>query len=231
MLNSLILASAFISQMGGYNMLPPAPSPPPRTARPPVPAPAPAPAAPQPAVVAVPGRELKDLPNTTIHYYALAGKNLKAINKSIAEMQQRKDASGRSMAPTTGWEVEATFGKLTHDGQCKVTTAKATFTATANLPRLASQESLNVKEQVAWNNYIARVEATQAASLWFVHDHARDVEKAILASSCEGAQSAGPRCQIRRDPWTARCRSRTSCWRRCRRSCRSMPSAPGWLGR
>lgn len=191
-LNSLILgSSALIAAQGGYGMLPPAPPPSPRPPR--AEKPAPAPAAPQPAVVVVPGRELKDLPNTTIRFYDVPGKNLKAINKALVEQQRqpRKDASGHTLAAASGWAVNATFRNLTHNGQCKVTTAQATFTATANLPKLANEQALSKSDLADWRRYIAGVEATQAASLWFVHDHVHDVEKAILASSCEGADGAG----------------------------------------
>jgi predicted secreted Zn-dependent protease len=175
-------------------MLPPAPPPPPRPALPPVATQAPAPVVPQQAFpAAVPGRELKDLPNTTIRFYDVPGKNLKAINKSLAQLQQqqRKDASGHTLSAATGWAVNATFRKLIHTGQCKVTSAQATFTATANLPKLANEQALSQQDLATWRRYIAGVEATQAASLWFVYDHIHDVEKAILASSCEGADSAG----------------------------------------
>jgi predicted secreted Zn-dependent protease len=188
-LNYLILASAFISQMGGYNM--PAAPPAPRPERLEKPAPAAKPAAPQPVVVAVPGRQLKDLPNTTIQYYDVTGKNLKAIDQSITEAQQKKDASGKTVLTTSAWAVDATFIKHTQNGVCKVDSATATFKAIAMMPRLATEQELKSADQVVWHNYLAMADAAQAATLWFAHDHARDVEQAILASTCDGAQAAG----------------------------------------
>ncbi|MEO8547393.1 MAG: DUF922 domain-containing protein [Sphingomicrobium sp.] len=193
MLNFLILASASMIQMGSYS-LPPAPPPTMPPARPQTPTPAPAaqPAPPPLATIAaVSGRGLKDLPNTTIRYYDVTGKNLKEVKKSIDEQLAAKDAAGHSVAPPAGWEIEAGLQKRTVDGKCTVASAHAKFIATATLPRLVTEQSLKPNEQAVWHTYLANVDTTQAASLWFAHDHAPDIEKAILASSCEGAQAAG----------------------------------------
>ena len=189
MLTTLVLTSAFMAAQAGYNM--PSAPPPPRPERVQKPAPAAQPAAPQPVVDTIPGRQLKDLPNTTIQYYDVTGKNLKAVNESITEAQQKKDASGKTVLTTSGWAVDATFRKHTQNGVCKVDSATATFKATAMMPRLLTEQKLKPADQVVWHNYLAMADAAQAATLWFAHDHARDVEQAILASSCDGAQAAG----------------------------------------
>ena len=182
----MIEALAAVSMaMQGYNM--PRTPPPSRVQQPAKPAPAPLA---QPTTVAVPGKTLKDLPNTTVRYFDVTGKNLKAINKAIASAQQ-PDSSGRSAATATGWAVDASFNKLTSSGQCKVTDAKATFSATVSLPRLAADKAHKPELLAAWRAYLADIENLQAANLWSVYDRISDVEKAILASSCEGAQAAG----------------------------------------
>jgi hypothetical protein len=40
-------------------------------------------------------------------------------------------------------------------------------------------------------SHVAGLDSRAAANLWFVHDRIGQVEKAILASSCDGAQAAG----------------------------------------
>jgi predicted secreted Zn-dependent protease len=80
---------------------------------------------------------------------------------------------------------------MTGNGQCKVTGAKATFSATVTLPRLAANPSHTPELLATWRAYIAGVENSHAADLWFVYDRLRTVESAILASTCETAQSAG----------------------------------------
>ena len=188
MLDSLILATAILSAQGNYGM--PAPSaPPPRTNRSATPTQAPAPA-PQPIVPAVPGKTLRDLPNVTFQYFDVAGKNLKAINKSIVQ-SQKPDASGKAAVPPTGWAIDTKFNKLTHNGQCKVTDAKATFSANVVLPRLVANAAHTPELMASWRAYLAGIENVQAANLWFVYDRIPTVESAILASSCEGAPAAG----------------------------------------
>ena len=192
MLNSLVLASAFISQMGGYSM-PPAPPPamPPSRLQTPAPAPAAQPAPPPLATIAaVPGRGLKDVPNLTIRYYDVAGKNLKAVIKTLTE-QRPKDASGQPITAATNWTIETAFSRRTTNGQCKIVTAHAAVTATADLPRLLNEAKFPPRDLLSWQDYLANLEVTAAGKFWFVHDHVGDVEKAVLASSCEGAQAAG----------------------------------------
>ena len=188
MLDSLILATAFLASQGGYGM--PAPSAPtPRPERPATTTQAPA-RTPQPIVPAVPGKTLRDLPNVTFQYFDVAGKNLKAINKSI-ERSQKPDSSGRAAVPPTGWAIDTKFNKLSHNGQCKVTDAKATFSAKVVLPKLVPNPAHSAELMASWRAYLAGIENAQAANLWFVYDRIPTVESAILASSCEGAQSAG----------------------------------------
>jgi predicted secreted Zn-dependent protease len=141
-------------------------------------------------VPAVPGKTLRDLPNVTTQYFDVAGKNLKAINKAI-EQSQKPDASGRAAVPPTGWAIDTKFNKLTHDGQCKVTDAKATFSAKVVLPRLVPNAAHSPELMASWRAYLAGIENAQAANLWFVYDRLPTVESAILASSCESAPAAG----------------------------------------
>jgi len=188
MFEGLILATAFLASQGGYGM-PAASAPTPRPQRPATTTQAPA-AAPQPVVPAVPGKTLRDLPNVTFQYFDVAGKNLKAINKSI-EKSQKPDASGKVAVAPTGWAIDTTFNKLSRTGQCKVTDAKATFSAKVVLPRLVSNSAHSPELLASWRSYLAGIENIQAANLWFVYDRIPTVESAILASTCEGAAAAG----------------------------------------
>ena len=188
MLDSLILAAAFLTAQGNYGMPPPS-APPPRPNRSETPTQAPA-RVPQPIVPAVPGKTLRDLPNVTFQYFDVAGKNLKAINKSI-EQSQKPDSSGKAAVAPTGWAIDTKFNKLTHDGQCKVTDAKATFSAKVVLPRLVPNPAHTPELMASWRAYLAGIENAQAANLWFVYDRIGTVESAVQASSCEGAQAAG----------------------------------------
>ena len=186
MLDSLILATALLASQGSYG----APAPPPQQPRPTQPAAAAPAATPQPSVPAVPGKMLGDLPNTTITYFDVTGRNLKAINKSM-ERQLKPAANGQPAAGRSGWSIGATFRKVTSAGQCKVAEAKATFSAKVVLPRLVPDKGHKPELVAAWRTYLADIENTQAADLWFIYDRIGNVEKAMLASTCDGAQSAG----------------------------------------
>lgn len=191
MLDSLILATAVMASQEGYTA-PPPPPPIPNSVRRETTSEAPAPPtpAPQPIVPAVPGKTLSDLPNVTIRYFDVAGKNLKAINKSI-ERIQKPDSAGRMAIAPTAWALDMKFNKNTANGQCKITAAKATFSATVALPRLVAHAAHKPDLTAAWRAHLAGIENSQAANLWFVYDRLRNVENAVLASSCEGAQAAG----------------------------------------
>jgi predicted secreted Zn-dependent protease len=187
-LDILLSVTAVMASQGGYGMpLAPPPMPPVEQRAPTKQAPAPPP---QPVVAAVPGKTLRDLPNVTIRYFDVAGKNLKAINKSM-ERAQKPDSSGRAAAAPTSWAIDVAFNKTTGNGQCKVVGAKATFSATVVLPRLVPDTAHSSELTAAWRAHLAGVENNHAANLWFVYDRIREVENAVLASSCENAQSAG----------------------------------------
>ncbi|MEO7364780.1 MAG: DUF922 domain-containing protein [Sphingomicrobium sp.] len=187
MLSPLVLATAFIAQMGGYSLPATRPvMPVPRTE-----APAPVAATPPPTMPqGVPGRALKDVPNLTIRYYDVAGKNLKAVVKTLGE-QRPKDSSGRPITAATNWKIATDLNRRTTDGQCKIIAAHVAVTATADLPRLLNAAKFPPRDLLSWQVYLASLEITAARRLWFVHDHAGDVEKALLASSYAGAEAAG----------------------------------------
>lgn len=133
---------------------------------------------------------LTDLPNTTIHYYDVTGKDVTAINRSIA--RQRPRAAGNKPAPAaTNWIINTSFEQRREREQCKVSAARATFTATAELPRLVDEHGLARPLLARWRNYVARLEASEMATLVFVYHNLDQVERAVLASSCEGAKAAG----------------------------------------
>jgi predicted secreted Zn-dependent protease len=134
--------------------------------------------------------KLADLPNTTIRYYDVTGKDIASVNRSIAK--HRPTAPGASLAPASlAWSVKATFEQRTENGQCNVTAARATLTATADLPRLANEQALEGRMVERWRHYAAELEASQMVILVFVYSHLDQVEKAMLASSCNSARGAG----------------------------------------
>jgi predicted secreted Zn-dependent protease len=138
-----------------------------------------------------PGKALKDLPNTTVRYYNVAGKNLKGAIQSITE-QRPKDATGQPITAATNWSVKTEFSKRTDGkGGCSIAAAKATFSAAPELPRLENEAAFKKQELNSWQAYAAGLEVGAAAKLWYAHDHVADVEKAILGATCDTAEAAG----------------------------------------
>jgi predicted secreted Zn-dependent protease len=133
---------------------------------------------------------LADVPNTTIRYYDVTGKDLASINQSIA--RQRPKAPGAGLAPASlAWSVKASFEQRTEKEQCKVTSARAMLTATADLPRLVDEHAMETPMLGRWRHYAAELEASQLVALVFVYSHLDRVEQAMLASTCQGAKAAG----------------------------------------
>ena len=137
-----------------------------------------------------PGRALKDLPNATVRYYDVTAKNLKDVVTFLNE-NRPKDASGQPRTAATNWSVKTAYTKQTDGkGGCKIVNPKATVTASADLPRLADERSFKKQDMNAWQAYLGSLETAAAAKLWFVNDHISEVEKAMLASSCDAVEGA-----------------------------------------
>ena len=120
-------------------------------------APAPERVKPAPAPViallpAVPGRGIRDVPNIAIKYYDVSGKDFAAIMRAIAAQRPKDPATGQLMTGNIGWGLAASITKRTEGDKCTVTDAKATFTPTAELPRLVNEQELKPYQLALWRN-------------------------------------------------------------------------------
>jgi len=182
MLMNVLIASATLAQ--AYGAAPPS-------------APAPAVSAPAPAVrpttattlptsVAT-GRALRDFPNTTISYYDIAGKDFKAIDKSLKTILA-DPAAKETVRPFT-WDVGTKIVKTTTGNKCTIQSAKSTLTAKVRLPRLAEQAKVKKDVMARWTPYIASLENDAAANLGFLSDRLRGAEQGLVGLPCD---KAGP---------------------------------------
>ena len=138
-----------------------------------------------PTTAAAPAeRTLARLPNTTITYFDVSGKDGEAIQKALAKRQKE------GVAPSANWEIGAGVRKRTEGTTCTVVGAEAKFTGEVQLPKLATESTVAPEVLTQWKSYVAGLESAAAAKLWFVNDRLSLVEKAILASSCDGAAAA-----------------------------------------
>lgn len=158
----------------------------------------PAVSAPAPAVSAataasgttgvVPGRALRDLPNTTITYYDIAGKDAKAIDKSLRKTLA--DPAAKDLVRLFSWNVGTQIVKITTGTKCSVKSAKSTLTAKVSLPRLTEQKKVPKDVSAQWATYIAGIENEAAANLWFLSDRLRGAEQSLVGVPCAEASSA-----------------------------------------
>lgn len=134
--------------------------------------------------------QLASMPNTTVRYYEVSGRNVTEINRSMSR-QRPKSRDGKPIPATLDWAVKADFQRTVNDGVCNVSGAKASFTATAELPRLVDGHLIDKPVLNRWQNYVDQLEEGSLATVAFVHQNLRVIEEAMLASGCDKAKAAG----------------------------------------
>lgn len=140
-----------------------------------------APAAPAlQSVVAV--RPLSALPNTSINYLPVTGKNMKAIQKSLDAVSI--DPATKAKVKLFTWNVGAQVTNSTVNKKCTVQKATATLTSTVNMPRLVEGAKASKQVQADWQKYVSSIETDAAANLWFINDQLRGVERSMVGVDC-----------------------------------------------
>lgn len=158
------------------------------------------PAAPAQAVPAP--AELSRIPGVTVKYYDVAGST---PGKILAAMRSRrpKDSAGKVHPSSSRWSIGIDIRKATTGTRCRVISATAVFKAEVDLPRLVVTRKGKDEEDPGeeklgdfmkrWQEQLATLDRQQAAYLRPIHEQLPEVERAALASSCEGARPAAER--------------------------------------
>ncbi len=156
------------------------------------PSPAPAPATPGAAVTpATPAPSpLAQIPGVTVRYYDVTGITIEAMRASIEAQRPRDEATGVSVPTSATWGIRTNVQRSTTGTQCRVVGATATFQAEVVLPRLATVEGVPAPVLAHWQNYVASLEQQQADRLRQPFQRLSEVERAVMASTCEGASAA-----------------------------------------
>lgn len=145
------------------------------------------------AIIAAPAQTtptLASLPNVEITYYQVTGKDIPQIHRSLARAAPRDPGTGNRLPATSSWSMSA-GAKWTRTGErCELTAANLRFAARATLPRLVVSEETPPAVLAVWNDYVARLEARQAAQLRFAYDRRDSVEQAIRRGGCYGWEAA-----------------------------------------
>jgi len=150
---------------------------------------------------AVPGRGLKEVPNITIKYYDVSGKNYADVIRSIEKQRPRDPASNQLMVGGASWSLGASMTQVTRGKVCTVTGAKAEFSADAELPRLVNEQALSPKQLAYWRAYLSQIEVPAAAGLWYVLDRIPAFEKSMVGKDCAAASASANAAiaQLKRD--------------------------------
>lgn len=147
-------------------------------------------AAPSASEADAPIQALAGLPNVEVTYYEVTGKDVPEIHRSLNRAAPRDPVTGNRLPATSSWSMSA-GAKWTRTGErCELTEVNLRFAATANLPRLTADPETPPPVLAVWNNYVAQLEARQAAQLRFAYDRRDSVEQAIRRSGCSGWEAA-----------------------------------------
>jgi predicted secreted Zn-dependent protease len=135
---------------------------------------------------------LSQIPGLTIQYYDVSGRTVREMRSSI-EAQRPKDANGQVLPTAVKWSIGTNVKTQVQGTACRVTGATATMKSEVVLPRLVTVKGVKARELAQWQAYMTSIEAQQAARLRAVRSRLPEVERAILASTCEGADAAANR--------------------------------------
>lgn len=135
---------------------------------------------------------LSQIPRLTIRYYSVSGRTIKDMLASI-QAQGPKDSTGQVVPTTVKWSIGTNVKREIKGTACRIGGATVTMTSEVVLPRLVTVKGVKARELAQWQAYMASIEAQQAARLNLVRSRLPEVERAILASTCEGAGAAANR--------------------------------------
>lgn len=159
-----------------------------------IPAAAPAQTAAAPAsaqVASLPS--LAQIPGVVVRHYEVAGDSIKAIKASIDAQRPKNPVTGTAIPSSATWSIGTSLRKATTGEACKITAATATLKAEVVLPRLVNVETVPAPVLAQWQAYVRSLEQQQAATLLRPYQRLSEVERAVMASSCESAGSAASR--------------------------------------
>ncbi len=138
---------------------------------------------------------LAQIPGVTVRYYYVTGTTIPALRASIEAQRPKNPVTGMASPSSAEWSVSTSIRKRTTGKRCKITGATAIFKGEVVLPRLSPVQSGPVPAPVLaeWQRYVSSLEMQQAAILRQVPARLPEVERAVMASNCAGADAAANR--------------------------------------
>ncbi|MEO6359197.1 MAG: DUF922 domain-containing protein [Sphingomicrobium sp.] len=137
--------------------------------------------APTPAPIAT--RALKDLPNVTVKYFDVAGKDGKAIEKNLKKV--RTDAKTKQFsAVSSNWNVAASVKQSRTGDKCTITGVVPTFSGTVELPRLVTPDALPADVKTNFQTYVDGLDRAVASNFFFVYDRIPALVTTVTGKDC-----------------------------------------------
>lgn len=133
-----------------------------------------------------------DIPHVRVVSYPVHGRDLAAIQASLARVELRDAHDGERVEAVTHWRFVWQWPR-TRGGGCRLRAARVRFAATVRLPRLVGLATLPPDLQALWRRYLAGLEAHEAMHARYAHDHRGEVLAAILGATCATADAAAHR--------------------------------------
>jgi predicted secreted Zn-dependent protease len=133
---------------------------------------------------------LAQIPGVVVQYYDVSGTTIEELRASIDAQRPKDAATALAIPSSAAWTIGVGLKKETTGKVCKVIAATPTFKAEVVMPRLVTTEGVAAPVLAEWQRYVASLEAKQAATLSSTYGRLSEVEKAVMASTCEGAAAA-----------------------------------------
>ena len=134
--------------------------------------------------------KFSDVPNVAIAYYDVAGRSIAEIHKAIAKAAPKDPVTQATLPATSSWTVRVAVKSETVGKRCGITGATLNFRGQAVMPRLLIDKDVHAPVIAAWNAYLEKLEARQAAQLRFAFDRMGDIERVVLGSRCDRSEAA-----------------------------------------
>ena len=130
------------------------------------------------------------LPNITVTYYDVAGRDIAEIHKAITKAAPKDPATRAVLPATSSWTMSIAVKSETTGNRCRIIGATLTFHGQATMPRLLPDKDRPAPVSAAFAAYAAKLEARHAAQLRFAHARMNEVEQAIRGSRCDKSEAA-----------------------------------------
>ena len=129
-------------------------------------------------------------PGTSVRFYDVDGTDEKSIRDALNALGPKSRDGTRRYDAVTDWHA-AWHWPGGADGKCDLEHLDYSFQITVTLPHLHDRDRLSPAVRQAWGRYMAALIDHESGHAKHAYEHRGEIEKAVKASSCDGANAAG----------------------------------------